>query len=164
MATMSPTQPAEPRVRPLRRAAIMVRDLDRALALYRDVLGMAVWRRGAAGADNPDFFRMLGVAPGQGRWVILQAEGSEVGMVGLFEVSGPAPPPLARPDHGAIAVGEVALVFLARDLPALHRRIAALGLTVIGPPVPFTPPGGPTALEMTFRDFDGALVNLIESR
>ena len=52
---------------------------------------------------------------------------------------------------------------LVRDLAALHLRVTALGLTVICPPVSFAPPGGQTALEMTFRDFDGALVNLIES-
>jgi catechol 2,3-dioxygenase-like lactoylglutathione lyase family enzyme len=139
----------------------MVADLDRALRLYRDVLGLTVWKTGE-GTGNEAFFRLLGCEPARGRFAILQAEDSETGMVGLFEVSSPAPPALERGPDPGIRLGEVALVFLARDVQSLAARVAALGLTVVCPPLRFPVPGGGTALETTFRDFDGALVNLVE--
>lgn len=143
----------------------MVADLDRALGLYRDVLGLTVWKTGE-GTGNEAFFRLLGHGPAnepaRGRFAILQAEGSETGMVGLFEVTGPAPPALERGPDPGIRLGEVALVFLAHDVQSLATRAAALGLTVVCPPIRFPVPGGGVALETTFRDFDGALVNLVE--
>jgi catechol 2,3-dioxygenase-like lactoylglutathione lyase family enzyme len=152
-----------PEVRPLRRAAVRVRDLDLSLRLYRDSLGLVVWKHGEAAAADPDFFRLLGLQGLAARFAILQADRSEIGMVGLFEVTTPAPEAVPRRGSRGMAPGEVALVFLARNLPELHRRVTALGLPVICPPVEFSPPGGRPALEMTFRDFDGALVNLIEA-
>lgn len=84
-------------------------------------------------------------------------------MVGLFEVAGLQPAPEAPAAAPAPArAGEVALVFLADGVAELHARVARLGLPVLCPPVRFAIPGGATALEMTFRDFDGALVNLVE--
>ncbi|MEO7386103.1 MAG: VOC family protein [Gammaproteobacteria bacterium] len=149
------------RVQPLRRAAVMVSDLDRSLSLYRDVLGLTVWKQGTAG-DNPVFFDLLGVNPGQARFAILQARGSEVGMVGLFEVTGPRPALLGRGPGTGVNIGEVALVFPAERVTDTARAIQSMGLPIICPPRRFDVPGGGHALEMTFRDPDGALVNLIE--
>jgi catechol 2,3-dioxygenase-like lactoylglutathione lyase family enzyme len=145
----------------MRRAAVMVRDLDRSLTLYRDVLGLAVWRQGDA-FGNDTFFRLLGVAPARARFAILQSEGSQIGMVGLFEVTEPSPASLRRVQAPAINLGEVALVFLASGVRELHERVTGLGLTVVCPPVRFDVPGGGVTLEMTFRDFDGALVNVFD--
>lgn len=162
MAAAAQGEVPPPAVRPLRRATVLVRDLDRALVLYRDTLGLAAWKRADVAAHDT-FYRLLGVAPGAARFAILQAEGSETGMVGLFEVTtvaaGAAPAATAAAPARA---GEVALVFQARGVATLHERIAALGLPVLCAPVRFAVPGGGTALEMTCRDFDGALVNLVE--
>lgn len=157
-------QAATPLAGPLRRAAIVVRDLDRSLTLYRDALGLTLFK--AARADqHAVFFRLLGLAPAQARFVILQgaANGAatELGMLGLFEVSEPMPGVLRRPDH-SVRIGEVALVFLTPDVDAVAARVTALGLTIVCPPTRFEVPGGGLAREMTFRDFDGALVNMIQ--
>jgi catechol 2,3-dioxygenase-like lactoylglutathione lyase family enzyme len=79
-------------VTPLKRTAIIVTDLRRSLKFYRDVLGMNVWVQGKAGRELPALFRLLGAPPCTTRWVILQSEDVDWGMVGLFELSGPAPP------------------------------------------------------------------------
>jgi catechol 2,3-dioxygenase-like lactoylglutathione lyase family enzyme len=151
-------------VGPLRRAAVVVRDLDRSLTLYRDALGLTVFKTARAD-QHAVFFRLLGLAPAQARFVILQgvANGSptELGMLGLFEVSDPMPGILRRPDH-SVRVGEVALVFLTPDVDTVAARVAVLGLTIVCPPTRFEVPGGGLAREMTFRDFDGALVNMIQ--
>ena len=79
-------------VTPLKRTAIIVTDLRRSLKFYRDVLGMNVWVQGKAGRELPALFRLLGAPPCTTRWVILQSEDVDWGMVGLFELSRPAPP------------------------------------------------------------------------
>jgi catechol 2,3-dioxygenase-like lactoylglutathione lyase family enzyme len=158
------TAPATPLAGPLRRAAIIVRDLDRSLTLYRDVLGLTLFKEAAAD-QHAVLFRLLGLAPAKARFAILQgaADGtpSELGMLGLFEVSDPMPGVLRRPDH-SVRVGEVALVFLTPAVDSVAARVAALGLSIVCPPTRFEVPGGGLAREMTFRDFDGALVNMIQ--
>lgn len=155
------TAPAlPPIVEPLRRAAIFVDDLERAMLLYRDVLGFSTWKRHEVVA-NPAFFRLLGLRETPARFAILQAGVAEVGMVGLFEVGSAV---RAVVQGGAARQGEVALVFRVPDLVQCHAGIVTLGLGVICPPILLDVPGGGKALEMTFRDFDGVLVNLIEQR
>lgn len=159
-----PPPPSRPLVAPLRRAAVFVRDLDRSLGLYRDALGLVPWKTEQVD-QHAVLFRLLGLAPASLRFAILQApvdgQTSEIGMVGLFEVSNPMPGVLRRPDH-AVRVGEVALVFTTRVIDEIAARVTALGLPVICPPTRFEIPGGGLAREMTFRDYDGALVNLIQ--
>lgn len=159
-----PPLPSRPLVAPLRRAAVFVRDLDRSLGLYRDAMGLVPWKTERAD-QHAVLFRLLGLAPASLRFSILHApvdgQASENGMVGLFEVSNPMPGVLRRPDH-AVRIGEVALVFTTRLIDEIAGRIATLGLPVICPPTRFDSPGGGLAREMTFRDYDGALVNLIQ--
>jgi catechol 2,3-dioxygenase-like lactoylglutathione lyase family enzyme len=156
--------PATPLAGPLRRAALFVRDLDRSLTLYRDALGLTLFKEAAADR-HAVLFRLLGLAPAKVRFAILQGaddgQPSELGMLGLFEVSDPMPGVLGRPDH-SVRIGEVALVFLTPAVDAIAARIAALGLTIVCPPTRFEVPGGGLAREMSFRDFDGALVNMIQ--
>ena len=65
---------ADPVVTPLKRTAIIVRDMDRSLQFYHDVLGMNVWVQGTAGEELPAMYQLLGMPPCKTRWVILQSE------------------------------------------------------------------------------------------
>ena len=82
---------AHPLVTPLKRTAIIVRNRRKSLAFYRDLLGFNVWVQGRLGREAPAISKLLGMPPATVRWVILQSEDVDWGMVGLFEVSDPAP-------------------------------------------------------------------------
>jgi len=144
---------------PLIRAALFVRDLDRAKRFYTDVLGFdQVYYEGAL--DHPAAARLVGAAAGDViRCSIIRGEGPDFGMVGLFEVT-PSPPDLPRPCAGA-AAGETCLVFYVGDLTAAMARAEALGAQVVCPPILLEMPHA-SQREASLRDPDGVLVNLIE--
>ncbi len=89
MARKKTTRSAQvaPPVTPLKRTAIIVRDMDRSIAFYQGVLGMNIWIQGQAGAELPALYQLLGMPPCHTRWVILQSEDVAWGMVGLFELT-----------------------------------------------------------------------------
>jgi catechol 2,3-dioxygenase-like lactoylglutathione lyase family enzyme len=153
-----------PIVTPLRRTAIIVRDMDRSLQFYGRVLGLNVWRRGEGGAENPALYTLLGAPPCTVRYCILQSEDVEWGMVGLFELSDPAP---ADDTHHAIDRanrGEACLVFHTPDVRRIHRGARAMGLTVLCPPTRLVLKAhGLESLEMTLRDPNGVLLNFIQN-
>lgn len=114
-------------VTPLRRTAITVDDLDRSLRFYRQVLGLSVWMRGRAGAENPTFARLMGAPSGTVRYAILQSGVVEWGMVGLFEVSSPRPPRRPLREPGRNHRGEACLVFYTPDVRRIHRLASRRG-------------------------------------
>jgi catechol 2,3-dioxygenase-like lactoylglutathione lyase family enzyme len=147
----------------MKRAAIVVRDLARSLEFYRRVLGLAVWVEGEAGPDNAVFARLVGLPPCHIRYVILRAAGVTQGMVGLFEIRGASLPECTHADPAAANLGEVVLVFEASDVEAIHRDAAEAGLRVVCAPQHLRIPElGVESLEMSLRDPNGVLVNLIQ--
>jgi catechol 2,3-dioxygenase-like lactoylglutathione lyase family enzyme len=151
-------------VTPLRRTAIIVRDMDRSLQFYGELLGLNVWKQGESASDNAAFSALLGAPPCTIRYVILQSADVEWGMVGLFELRDPPP---ADDTHHAIDRanrGEACLVFHTPDVRRIHRGALAMGLTVLCPPTRLVLKAhGLESLEMTLRDPNGVLVNLIQN-
>lgn len=149
------------RVSPLVRTALFVRDLERALRFYRDLLGLReVYYQGELGRGNA--WRLLGVPAGSAcRAVILKAEGPAIGMVGLFEVAGVAEAPVTPAATGARA-GETCLVFYCSDLGHIHAALEDFGGSCVCAPLALEVDGHVKQREMTLRDPDGVLVNLIE--
>jgi len=151
-------------VTPLRRTAIIVRDLERSLRFYQGALGLTVWKQGGAGPDNEAFSRLLGAPPCTLRYAIMQSDDVEWGMVGLFELSDPAPPEDRHHTPSRANRGEACLVFHAPDLRRVHRLARRLGATVLCPPTRLVlPQHGLESLEMTLRDPDGVLLNFIQN-
>jgi catechol 2,3-dioxygenase-like lactoylglutathione lyase family enzyme len=151
-------------ITPLKRTAIFVRDLDRSLAFYRDVLGMTVWVQGSAGAELPALYQLLGMPPCDTRWVILQAMDVDFGMVGLFELTNPAPADDTHPNIDRVNRGEACLVFHTSDVDAVHARAREMGLTVLCPPTTLElKQHGVKSKEMTLRDPNGVLCNFIQN-
>ena len=150
-------------VHPLKRAALIVRDLHASLDFYETLLGLDQWVQGD-GTGIPAFTQLLGIDPASVvRYVILKSGETTIGMVGLFELSQPQPAPIVRPVPGAANAGEVALVFHADDVELIHRGMRARGLPIVCPPIRLEIPQlGVVSLEMTGRDPDGVLVNFIE--
>lgn len=150
-------------VTPLKRTAIIARDMELSLAFYGGVLGMNVWRQGSSGEDLPAMYQLLGMPPCRVRWVILQSKDVDWGMVGLFELSDPAPTDDTHPNIDRVNRGEACLVFHTPDVEAIYAGARALGLTVLCPPMLLEiPEHGVRSQEMTLRDPNGVLVNFIQ--
>jgi catechol 2,3-dioxygenase-like lactoylglutathione lyase family enzyme len=87
----------------LKRTTLIVRDAERSLAFYRDVLGMTVWY------DDEIVLSGHGLAAGRPgnrtRLVIMQAQDSVIGMLGLLQFIAP---PLAAPaaERQHLAIGD----------------------------------------------------------
>ncbi len=151
-------------VTPLKRTAIIVRDMDRSLEFYRGVLGMNVWIDGKAGEELPALYRMLGMPPCTTRWIILQSDDVDWGMVGLFEVTGPAPDDEVHPRDDRVNRGEACLVFHTPDVQRVYEGAQRLGLTVVCPPSTLELAAhGVESREMMLRDPNGVLVNFIQN-
>lgn len=152
------------KVTPLKRAAIIVRDMRRSLAFYRDVLGLNVWMQGEAGDDLPALYQLLGMPPCHVRWVVLQSEDVDWGMVALIELTDPAPEDDTHPSIDRVNRGEACLSFHTPDVDAIHERARELGLTILCPPTVLElAQHEAVTKEMTLRDPNGVLVNLVQS-
>jgi len=151
-------------VTPLKRTAIIVRDMERSLGFYRDVLGMNVWIEGEAGSELPALYQLLGMPPCHTRWIILQSEDVAWGMVGLFELTDPAPDDDTHRNVDRANRGEACLVFHTPDVDRVHEGARAMGLTVLCPPTRLEIKAhGVVSKEMTLRDPNGVLVNFIQN-
>lgn len=152
------------RVTPLKRTAIIVRDMQRSLQFYQGVLGLNIWVQGNSGAEIPAMYQLLGMPQCTTRWIILQSGDIDWGMVGLFELTDPQPPDLPAADVGHVHRGEACLVFHTPDVQHVHRGALAMGLTVLCPPLQLDlPQHGVASKEMTLRDPNGVLINLIQN-
>ncbi len=159
-----PRQASQALVTPLKRTAIIVRDMARSLDFYRDVLGLNVWIEGHAGRELPELFQLLGLPACSTRWIILQSDDVDWGMVGLFESTDPEPLLLNLPDPSRVHRGEACLVFHTPDVNAVHAGAVAMGLTVLCAPLTLAlPQHGVESREMTLRDPNGVLVNFIQN-
>lgn len=134
-ASSTPAETA-PQVNPLdlRRTTLIVRDMESSLALYRDALGMTVeydqeltspGLTGRHGADGKN----------RSRLVLLKANDSFIGMLGLWQFLDQTDKDLAEPDAADFTPGEIVLLFNSKTLDTTFPAAAAApGVTVIGEP------------------------------
>lgn len=150
-------------VSPLIRAAVFVSDLERSVAFYTDVLGYTeVFFDGEL--DDPVVGELIGAATTSlTRATILKRSGPSFGMVGLFEVTGPAPPRLGKSRDGC-HVGEVCMVFYCADLDEICAKLASHGAQIVASPrvLNIRSRPGPGQREMTCLGPDGEMLNFIE--
>ena len=144
------------------RSALMVSNLERSVKFYKDMFDLTeTYAEGAL--THPAAATLLGMPDTiQMRYRILKAEKDlNRGMVGLFEITNPAPTPVQKRKDRA-NIGEVCLVFYCADLDAVYAKLVAGGHNVIAPPtfLQVTPTKGQP--EMIFSDPDGVLINLIQ--
>lgn len=130
----------------VKRTTLIVRDLQRSLAFYRDVLGLGVWY------DDEIVLSGRGLAAGnrgdRTRLVIMQASDPVIGMIGLLQFTAPelpAPPPRER-----LGIGDVVLVMQTADVQQAYRRALAFGARIHAEPHAFEVTGADgTQLTMT---------------
>ena len=144
------------------RTALMVSDLERSTAFYKDMFGLTeLYNEGELVHETAP--KLLGMPPGtRTRYRILKAEkGLNRGMVGLFELSNPKPPKL-EVDKTSAHIGQTCLVFYCADLEAVTQKLKAGGHTILCPPMHLQVNEKKGQPEMTFFDPDGIMINLIQ--
>lgn len=170
VAACAPVEP--PKVEPpkdearqpldFRRTTLIVRDIDKSLALYRDALGMTVYYDQEL--TSPRLQRKGSDGVNRSRLVLLKANDGFVGLLGLWQfLDGPKPPPPpAKPDF---APNEIVVLFNATDLEARFEKVRkAPGIRIISEPTLRAYPG-PNGTEIKvmvsmLTDPDGHVVEL----
>jgi catechol 2,3-dioxygenase-like lactoylglutathione lyase family enzyme len=114
----------------LRRTTIVVRDIDKSIAFYRDAVGLRVgWDRESVLGDA------IPLAPGaKGRFATVMGEDDTIGMIGLLQVVDPplAAPPV--PDTDTLAVAATIFVIGTADCDGVYERLKALGARIYKAP------------------------------
>ena len=108
----------------LKRTTLIVRDLGRSLAFYRDLLGFSVWYDGEIVLSGTGL--AAGAAGDKTRLVILKAQDPTIGMLGLLQWTDP---PLPEPDglRSRLGIGDVIFVMQSDDVHEAHRRLRRQG-------------------------------------
>jgi len=131
----------------------IVANLEKAVAFYRDGLGLEVMGAPSTAADNAPLRNMFGLPDAQLRWTVARPAGSRQG-VEIVEISQAGGRPMDRQitDSGAMT-----LVMSTNDpLPAVVTRLKALGGTSI------SANGNPAGASIVVvRDPDDHFVQLI---
>ena len=127
-----PVEPANPL--DLRRTTLVVRDIEKSLALYRDALGMTIEYDQVL--TSPGLSTRYGAdGENRSRLVLLKANDSYIGMLGLWQFLDQTEQDLAEPDPADFTPGEIVLLFNSKTLDVTFPAAAAApGVTVIGEP------------------------------
>jgi catechol 2,3-dioxygenase-like lactoylglutathione lyase family enzyme len=117
----------------LRRTTLVVRDINAALALYRDALGMTVDYDQAL--TSPRLGRAASDGVNRSRLILLKANDGFIGMLGLWQFLDQTEHDRKPPDAADFTPGDIVLLFNTTDLAATFARAAAApGVRVISPP------------------------------
>jgi len=139
----------------------IVRDLDKAVAFYRDGLGLDVQGAPANADANPALRDMFGLPDAQLRWQIGRPPAMRTG-VEIVEITKAGGTPLERrvQDSGAFL-----LIVFVRDVDATFARVKALGAPVVtkgGAPIGL-PAGAPRFRVVVVKDPDGHFVEIVQA-
>ena len=108
----------------------MVRNMERSLEFFKDVLGLKVW------FDRPFTLDGGGLPIGKKgdklRLVILMCESDEIGMIGLMEFLDPVMP--APEVTYELGYGRPVFVIVAEDAQVIYEKAVAAGFKVRGEP------------------------------
>lgn len=156
--------PAERAPIDIRRTTIIVRDIDRSLALYRDALGMRVNYDAPMSVSGPAFTQHG--APRPIRLVLLNANDPWIGWIGLLQYTDRPGRP-RRPVPRELGPGSHVIVTAVADAQTACTRAAAVpGVRMMAPlsvsQYPARAPGGPPirVLGCQLFDPDGAYLEL----
>lgn len=145
---------APPRATRVNHTGISVRDIDRSLAFYVDLLGLELVLDLDV-ASQPGLETVVGMSDIVGRVVFLDASDSRIE---LWEYRSPSGTPLPRghipADHGVSHVG-----FAVKDVDAMFDRLVAADVTVLSPPQDLG-----LHKTMYVRGPDGEYIELLEDR
>ena len=115
----------------VKRTTLLVRDMEKSLRWYQDVMGMTVWM------DTEVELTGVGMAAGKAgdktHLVILQCEDPKIGMIGLLQW---VDPPMPAPDEipTTVTYGNPTFVVEAEDAQASYEAAKKLGTHIHAEP------------------------------
>ena len=102
----------------VKRTTLIVRSIERSVAFYRDVLGLAIWY------DDEIELSGVGLAAGargdRTHLVIMKAADPVVGMIGLLQFTAPPLPEPAAP-RLRLGIGDIVFVMQGDDVHVLTK-------------------------------------------
>lgn len=139
----------------------IVRDLDKAVAFYRDGLGLETQGEPGNADKNEALRNMFGLPDAKIRWMIARPGGMRQG-VEIVEISGAGGKALERRPQDS---GAFTLIVFVRDIDATLARLKSQGTPIVsagGAPavLPFGP--GHTARMVVVKDPDGHFVEIVQ--
>lgn len=149
----------------LRRTTLIVQDIERSLAFYRDALGMSVAYDQRI--SSPGLTMRAGAdGKNRSRLVLLEANDSFIGMLGLWQFLDQTEQDLAEPDPADFTPGDIVLLFNTTELEETFPKAAASpGVRVVSEPVKraYPSPAGEIVVMVSMLvDPDGHTVELNE--
>jgi catechol 2,3-dioxygenase-like lactoylglutathione lyase family enzyme len=118
----------------VKRTTLIVRSCERSTAFYRDVFGLSVWY------DDQIELGGVGLAAGKKgdktHLVIMKAQDSTVGMIGLLEFTEPRLPEPPRRER--VGIGDLVFVMQGTDSQGVYRRAIRFGARIHAPPHPYS--------------------------
>lgn len=137
----------------VRRTTLVVRDIERSVAFYRDALGLKVYYDSEL--ELSGHVMPIASAGAKCHLVIMQAKDPWIGMIGLMQVTAP-PEPDPGPYRQRLTIGDIAFVMASDDARATFERVRASGVQLIAEPEESTvpKPGGGEIRMITSSFFD----------
>ncbi len=139
-------------IRAMHHTGMCVRDMERSLAFYRDLLGMEVTIDSRI--TGPDIEKIMGLEGVDVRRVYLYGYG---GRVELFEYASPVGKAFPE-DFGVNDVGISHIAFEVENLQGLYEELSAQGVRFNNPPLPVKGRG----MVCYLKDPDGITLELLE--
>ncbi len=125
----------------VRRTTLIVRDLERSLALYRDALGLRVIYDQVLTRPAPKNNKAAGDTAV--RLALLRGNDNAIGLIGLLEYQNPRLPEPEASGPRRPGIGDVLLVFHAKDLTRQFEKVRATpGVIVASEPALLQYPAG----------------------
>jgi catechol 2,3-dioxygenase-like lactoylglutathione lyase family enzyme len=147
----------------LRRTTLIVRDIEKSLALYRDALGMTVeydQQLTSPGLTS----RAKGDGVNRSRLVLLKANDGFIGMLGLWQFLDQTKYDKRDPDPADFTPGDIVLLFNTDNLDEAFAKASAVkGVKIVGAPHPRRYPSSAGDIEVMVSmlvDPDGHTVEL----
>ncbi len=142
----------------LQRATIVVQDLDKAVAFYRDVLGLPLVR--VLELQRSSTRESLGLPDSaRVRFATLGPDENSPGQLGLLEITDTQVASAHLPEPPRVAYGQLLLVWRVEDAAAVRERVLAAGATLITDIKPF---GNRPGREFVIAAPDGTRIQLVE--
>ncbi len=158
--------PNECRVSPVKRVSIFCKDLEKSLALYRDILGMVVIEDKTV--SGPFIGKLINLPQCTMRIVYLSADPSiDAGLIGLFHITDPVMPTLPPPQQGTMHWGQSSFVLGTDKGDEIYAELVKAGYTFLTPPTPYPKHNDDAYMkagiytEIIFYDPDGIAVSLL---
>jgi catechol 2,3-dioxygenase-like lactoylglutathione lyase family enzyme len=144
----------------VKRTTLVVRDIEKSLVFYRDILGMTLWY------DDEVVLSGVGLAAGKAgdrtHLMIMKCDDPVVGMIGLLQFTDPPLP--APPIPSAVGIGSIVFVWQSDDVLSVYEKLKAADARIHAEPHRFEITGHDgNHLQMTsisFFDPDGYFIEM----